>query len=765
MDKENQNITNNKNVFISDAPISSCEADILGRGKFAKSLAKNILRHEDKNTIVIGLYGKWGSGKSSIVNILLEDIKQTKETPEDKKPLIVEFNPWNFSEQDNLTSIFFNEIANSLSYADKSGNAKKIAEKLKLYGYFLSSAILVSGALRYLVPILLLLAGFLILGSSYFVHLKIIAWIVSMLFIVLGVLFKYSKSLISSISEYLVQLAKLNEKTLKQLKGELNHLILERNKRFLIVIDDIDRLNTKEIKQIFQLVKQNADFCNSVYLLAFDRSIIEKNLEEQKGVSGKEYLEKIVQVNFNVPFVQKHKLHAYLFAQLDSIVKVVPEKLWDRTAWGNLFHAGLKELLVSLRDVKRFINSLKFNFSLIQQGSSFELNPIDFIGLEAVRVFAPEVYDEMRGESILFTHTDSSMGRRNGEQERRQRIEVVINKAGEDIKEPVKKIIYQLFPQIKGLFENMHYGSDSQDRWTKELKICSAELFDRYFILDVPEGEISQFEIDKLLSATQDKSQFAQTIEEYLKNGKIKKVLARLEDYIDTFNLDYALNIIIPLLDISDRLPEENAGFFDTDSDVHIMRIIYHYLKRIEDKAKRSAILKEAIKSSEGLFGCVKKVSIEIQGIEKKSDYERLISEEEVSEFKQLCVAKINKFCKEGKLSKHPKLAYILYDWMRWGGEQEAKQFASDLVSSDEGLVSLVMAFLSKSHSYGSGDYVPKTKWRVNYENLQEFTDLAKAKEQLEKLDASRLGEKEKFAVDSFLKNFDKKNRNNDFDD
>lgn len=541
---------------------------------------------------------------------------------------------------------------------------------------------------------------------------------------------------------------------------------MERNKRFLIVIDDIDRLNTKEIKQVFQLVKQNADFCNTVYLLAFDRSIIETNLEEQRGVSGKEYLEKIVQVNFDVPFVQEHKLHAYLFTQLDSIVKVVPDKLWDKTAWGNLFHAGLKELLVSLRDVKRFINSLKFNFSLIQQGSLFELNPIDFIGLEVVRVFAPEVYDGMRGESLLFTHTDSSMDRKNGEQERRQRIEAVINKAGEDIKEPVKKIIYQLFPQIKGLFENMHCGSnDWQDGWTKELRICSTELFDRYFILDVPEGEISQFEIDKLLSATQDKSQFAQTIEEYLKNGKIKKVLARLEDYIDTFNPDYALNIIIPLLDISDRLPEESAGFFDTGSDMHIMRIVYHYLKRIEDKAKRSAILKEAIKNSEGLFGCVKKVSIEIQGIEKKSDYERLISDEEVSEFKQLCVAKIKKFRKEGKLSKHPKLAYILYDWMRWGGEQEAKQFASDLASSDEGLVSLVMGFLSKSHSYGSGDYVSKIKWRVNYKNLQEFTDIAKVKERLEKFDTSRLGEKEKFAVDNFLKNFDKKDKNIDFDD
>jgi len=161
----------------------------------------------------------------------------------------------------------------------------------------------------------------------------------------------------------------------------------------------------------------------------------------------------------------------------------------------------------------------------------------------------------------------------------------------------VRKIILQLFPQIKGLFENTTYGSEWQDRWTKELRICSTELFERYFIMDVPEGEISQFEIDKLLSATSDKNVFAQLLEEYLKNGRIKKVLLRLEDYTDTFNLDYAQNIIIPLFDISDRLPEETVGFLDTDTDMHIMRIIYHYLKRVDDKAKRSAILKEAIKA------------------------------------------------------------------------------------------------------------------------------------------------------------------------
>lgn len=754
-----------QNIFISDAPIISEEEDVLGRVKFAHSLSKNILLHEDKKTIVIGLYGKWGSGKSSIINILLNYIRQTKEFSEDAKPLIIEFNPWNFSEQDNLTSIFFNEIANNLSYFDRSKNAKKISDKLKLYGYFLTSANLISNALRYVIPFFLFLAGLLILGASYFSILSVAARIASIIFILLSLILAFSKKLVSSISDYFLQYSKLNEKTLKQLKDELNNLILERKKKLLIVIDDIDRLNTKEIKQIFQLIKLNADFNNTIYLLAFDRDIVEKSLEEQEGVSGKEYLEKIVQVSFDVPLVQTQKLYSYLFSRLDSIVKVVPEKIWDASRWGNLFHAGFKDMFSSLRDVKRYVNSLKFNFSLIQQGTSFELNPIDFIGLEAIRVFTPKVYEAMRGQSALLTHTNSGMsGRRNDEQERKQQIELIISKADENIRDSVKNIIFQLFPQVKGLFENMNYGSDWQDRWTKEIRICSMELYDRFFILDVPEGELSQFEIDKLLEATADKDSFAQLLEEYLKNGKIRKVLSRLEDYTDTFNLEYALNIIIPLIDISDRLPDETVGFLDTGSDMHIMRVIYHYLKRIPEKAKRSAILKEAIKKSEGLFGCVMKVSIEIQGIEKKSEYERLIEESDVNEFKKLCIEKIKKFVDKGKLDKHPKLAHIIYDWIRWGGETEAKKFVSKLASTDEGLVSVVKGFLSQSQSYGMGDYVARTKWKINYKNLQEFIDINKAKDRFTKLDTSKLNDREKLAVETFLKDFDKKDKNDDFE-
>jgi len=47
-------------MFISDAAINSHNDDILGRKKFAHSLAEILFGINDKKSIVIGLYGKWG---------------------------------------------------------------------------------------------------------------------------------------------------------------------------------------------------------------------------------------------------------------------------------------------------------------------------------------------------------------------------------------------------------------------------------------------------------------------------------------------------------------------------------------------------------------------------------------------------------------------------------------------------------------------------------------------------------------------------------
>ena len=93
-------------MFNADQPITSSAQDILGRKSFAYALADTILSYQDRNSIVIGLFGEWGSGKTSIINLSLERIEEIANKKNDK-PIVLKFNPWNFSEQNQLISQFF----------------------------------------------------------------------------------------------------------------------------------------------------------------------------------------------------------------------------------------------------------------------------------------------------------------------------------------------------------------------------------------------------------------------------------------------------------------------------------------------------------------------------------------------------------------------------------------------------------------------------------------------------------------------------------
>ncbi|MGO9388514.1 MAG: P-loop NTPase fold protein [Methanobacterium sp.] len=67
-------------MFDPDKAIKYCNEDELGRCEFAKSVGNAILNHESEDSLVIGLQGKWGYGKTSIINMALENIKEiTKE--------------------------------------------------------------------------------------------------------------------------------------------------------------------------------------------------------------------------------------------------------------------------------------------------------------------------------------------------------------------------------------------------------------------------------------------------------------------------------------------------------------------------------------------------------------------------------------------------------------------------------------------------------------------------------------------------------------
>jgi energy-coupling factor transporter ATP-binding protein EcfA2 len=103
--------------------------DLLDRAGLAALLADEVQSLNASQGAVVGVLGDWGSGKTSLLNMLVEQLK-------DSSIPVVEFNPWLFSGTEQLVTAFFEELAAQLRL--KGDRLGSIAEKLEMYGDSLS---------------------------------------------------------------------------------------------------------------------------------------------------------------------------------------------------------------------------------------------------------------------------------------------------------------------------------------------------------------------------------------------------------------------------------------------------------------------------------------------------------------------------------------------------------------------------------------------------------------------------------------------------
>lgn len=126
-------------MYHSDRPIETSREDLLGRSKFANQLARSILEMDHHDTFTIALYGKWGSGKTSVLNMMCAEIgRRCKEMPETDKPIVIRFEPWNYSDQSQLIQQFFSQLSEGLSIENDDETMKSIGKKIEEYSSALS---------------------------------------------------------------------------------------------------------------------------------------------------------------------------------------------------------------------------------------------------------------------------------------------------------------------------------------------------------------------------------------------------------------------------------------------------------------------------------------------------------------------------------------------------------------------------------------------------------------------------------------------------
>ena len=326
-----------------DYPIRDPKDDVLGRNDVAQSFVDHVLKLDVSEGAVVGVFGLWGSGKTSFINLAKAKFKELGNP-------VFDFNPWMFSGTEQLVQRFFTELSSEFNLHVNSKRAE--------------------------------------LGKIS----KLLASIVAI----------FNPGISSLMKEF----GELLQDGKKEIKGQREKIskALEREfqkQRGIVVLDDVDRLTTDEIRTIFKLVRLTANFPNLVYIVACDRFRVEEALEES-GLSGRDYLEKIFQLPYNLPEAPDQILQKQIGETVGAIhqdEKSTYSTPFDQKHWHFVFLGIVEPLVRNMRDIRRYEASVRG--TLINLRGQVEL--ADVLGLEAIRIFLPDVFRLLPGVIDIIT--------------------------------------------------------------------------------------------------------------------------------------------------------------------------------------------------------------------------------------------------------------------------------------------------------------------------------------------------------------------------
>lgn len=688
----------------SDRPSTDPKEDLFGHAPFAKSLADSICRHHSSDGLVLALYGPWGSGKSTVLSYVQYFLEQH---PEAEQPVIVTFNPWWFSGQENLARAFLGQLQAVLP--GKSEKFKKLGDLLSDFAEGIGGLIDLTGTT---------------FGAG---------------------------SLVGKILGNF----KRKPKDVPALKAAISKILADAQQRILVIIDDIDRLTPEETRQLFTVIKALADFPNVIYLLAFDREVAVEAIEQQTGLHGERYLEKIIQVPFEIPPVDRTALQAALFKRLDEVLVGTPDGLFDKPYWENVFYDGIDALIKVPRDIVRFTNTLSVTYPSVVG----EVNPVDFIAIEALRVFMPAVYDVVRSNQDQFAGHRSASHGAHEKKELQAFHDAWIKDVPDELRESTMSLLRRIFPKL----ENTTYGADWVTEWRRSQRVCVPELFPTYFRLAVPPGAIKRSEMVALLALADTPDLLGQSLVsatlEMRPDGisRARALIERLMDYVQKdIQVKHITTFINVLLDVGDKLVlrGDAQGSFDFGNESRVMRVVYHLLKRVE-KAQRLPPLREAFNQGQGIgVQCYLLVYLLDESAKHAAGgAEALMDAADLDELKVIWLDKIREV--GAKLLANSQLPRMLFQWQAWGNADEVRTWCVHITATDDGLLAFLPHFCSHARSQTCGDWAVRIQPRLNPNHLEKYLDTEAVATRLARLQQTgTIPEQAKESVNQFLKEF-----------
>lgn len=685
-EKENSRETDRKMVSSKgDPPIRKKKEDRLNRARFAEALAEQVAGTPASGGVVFGLLGPYGSGKTSILNMVEETLK------EDFGDLaVLWFNPWLFSGTEQLVEHFFEELAAQL-LEKPDDRLRRIGEALERYGQLLGPLRYVPGVGRYAE------------GAEKATN-------------ILGGLLKgRRKEKPASVRTRYREL----EKALDKLDGKI-----------VIFIDDLDRLSRREeIQDVIRLVRLNADLPNVVFVLAFDRWRVEEALAGVEG-DGRAYLEKIVQVVHDVPAIRELDLSSALVEEIKRIIGQAPTGPFDEHEFWNVFHTVIRPLFRNVRDVRRYADALPMTLQVIGD----EVRLTDVLALEAIRLQAPDAFAKLSAISRALTTTSARYGKGRNSDEAKAKIED-FEKAGGEHAGVIREARRKLFPASSWM-ENTHHGSEWLKTWSKERRVAHPRVLRFYLEKNLPEDVMPASAVQDLFESLSNRDALAAKFGA-MDPRMLEHAVKRLQEYKEDYRPEHVEPAVEVLLNQMPRLREGTERFMDIGADRRVRRAVLDFLRKIEDPEALALKLKMVMPRVDNL-------SARLQLVEMVGHREGighgLVSEEEARNLEEY-VLTVLEHADPDSLARERNLIRLLLG-AREIDQAKGETLCARLAERDPVFLAVLRSSLKESHSFTQGDVVSRVEHAMMWDVMCKLFGEEVVKRRVEELARSRDGGK-----------------------
>ena len=274
-----------------DAPVTQRDQDDLERWPIARAIHRVIATTPAGWATRIGLYGRWGTGKTSVLNFLEEQEKQARN-------LVVRFSAWSAVGEAGVIALLYESLDAKLSESGvavpPSSWLKKTILRFGQAAQQTGTGAAASGAVDALLPG----AGVAASAAGNFVLSKL------------------------SVDK-------------KDLDSLLTITRAAGYKRIVVFIDDLDRADPKVLPKTLLALREMLDWPDFAFVVAFDKEVVAKSLGDYSaafGESADRFLEKIIDVPFVLPVPTSPQVRRLAKRALDSCCEFMPAESRARLA-------------------------------------------------------------------------------------------------------------------------------------------------------------------------------------------------------------------------------------------------------------------------------------------------------------------------------------------------------------------------------------------------------------------------------------------------